>query len=668
MKKKLIFISQSAVGDTNERVNPSGLLCYHSLMNYAFKDERISKSLETVYLNFPGMITEKNRVDLPYIFGDVPLKEKYEQCLAAAEKILSYSPDIVAVSMYMWNRLSLISIMKYIRQINDKVTIIVGGPETHGINIARVLLEEVEAIDYIISGEGEIAFQRLLQYLLFNEGKLEDVPFAAFRKNEKIITSGNREIVTNLDEIPSPILSLSDDDLLLLAENNFMTIETSRGCVNKCAYCNFFRGVKGIRCQSFDRVKEEIDLLKKNNIHELELADANFIANRKRAIMILEYIYETFPDCRLYPSMSLDMVSEQLVEILNKMLKSGQIPILEVGLQSSNLEVLNLCNRRMNFNKTERVAGDFETGIHSIIMVDVLLGLPGDTLDTFIESLDYANDKIIKENMGTLGIYLVTILAGSTYREKAEDLGIVYMQEPPYAVLKTRSMSSDDMKCGKIIIANMELVSPFNSFCKINGIKAEGMYRRIYGGDYFAYTKDNGHDELLLNYRHVYEKLHDIIYDDSEFQGFIEEAKECVDFFYLANFSIHSAIDHQYLLLPTLVSCDKEKSDIYEKIKTTGRDGMNDDWSDMVYIYRFKYGKEIRVLLEKGRDYLPQPVMIGIDEEDENEFYFLLHSKGKVLISKKIYQGLNMKKHRYDPVMSISSPASPDTHRPSCSE
>ena len=139
-------------------------MAYNLLKNYAFKDDRLKETCEFIHKNLPGFIKKESRMS-PYT-AFVPVTSEYQQHLEEAEKILSHSPDIIALSMYMWNRQSLLTIISFIRQIDKNVLIVIGGPETYGISTAKKLLKDNSAIDFVISGEGEIAFQQLLYYNL----------------------------------------------------------------------------------------------------------------------------------------------------------------------------------------------------------------------------------------------------------------------------------------------------------------------------------------------------------------------------------------------------------------------------------------------------------------------------------------------------------------------
>ncbi len=115
---------------------------------------------------------------------------------------------------------------------------------------------------------------------------------------------------------------------------------------------------------------------------------------------------------------------------------------MEIGLQSTNEKALRNINRPF-----EREA--FIHGVRLLrssgvrVMTDIMVGLPGDTLDDVKRSIDFV---LAQDLCDDLSLYPLSILPGTKLRHKAHQFGIEYQHEPPYLVTKTPDMDCDDIR------------------------------------------------------------------------------------------------------------------------------------------------------------------------------------------------------------------------------
>ena len=85
------------------------------------------------------------------------------------------------------------------------------------------------------------------------EMSIEDVDGITYRQDGKIIRNKTRELLKDLDLIPSPYENLDVKEY----ENRIVYYETSRGCPFNCQYC-LSSAIKGLRYFSIDRVKRDL--------------------------------------------------------------------------------------------------------------------------------------------------------------------------------------------------------------------------------------------------------------------------------------------------------------------------------------------------------------------------------------------------------------------------
>lgn len=82
------------------------------------------------------------------------LREKTDKVLARID-----NPSVVAFSTYIWNFNYNKTLAALIKKKYPECTAFFGG---HHISPGGKLLEECEEIDYLLHGEGEIIFRRLI--------------------------------------------------------------------------------------------------------------------------------------------------------------------------------------------------------------------------------------------------------------------------------------------------------------------------------------------------------------------------------------------------------------------------------------------------------------------------------------------------------------------------
>jgi len=131
----------------------------------------------------------------------------------------------------------------------------------------------------------------------------------------------------------------------------------------------------------------------------------------------------------------------------------------KVGLQSTNPEVLANIRHRHNekiFTRSIRLLQDEGIPVH----LQLIAGLPGDTLDGLKRSVDFA----IRLNPDHLSCYTPLLLSGSYLHSKRHELSIKYDERPPHRIFSHYSLSYDGMlECLEFAY---ELCAEYNSLSK----------------------------------------------------------------------------------------------------------------------------------------------------------------------------------------------------------
>ena len=124
-------------------------------------------------------------------------------------------------------------------------------------------------VDFVVIGEGEITLKELLSKMENGESDFRNVDGLAFKEDEKIIRTGARQIVKELDSFPMPawdLVDISSYRKLWLENHGYfsLNIATTRGCPFKCNWCA--KPIYGNRynSRSPQKVAEEIKYLISN--------------------------------------------------------------------------------------------------------------------------------------------------------------------------------------------------------------------------------------------------------------------------------------------------------------------------------------------------------------------------------------------------------------------
>lgn len=179
-----------------------------------------------------------------------------------AEDILKKHPDIVGFSCLTPAFNTVIEIISFLHSYSFSGKIILGN--VHSSYFHRELLANRTA-DYIIHGEGEETISELIDSVFNSSGKnLKDIPGLSFLEDNKVIFTGFRPQISDLDKIPYPSWHLLDFKNYpgepILARNNFiLPVTGSRGCNHNCFYCaqNYLQ--KKVVSRNIIKVVDEIE-------------------------------------------------------------------------------------------------------------------------------------------------------------------------------------------------------------------------------------------------------------------------------------------------------------------------------------------------------------------------------------------------------------------------
>ena len=358
---------------------------------------------------------------------------------AVAGRVIDAAPDILSVSCYIWNIVFVQRLLPLLRAALPRCVFVLGGPEVSFC--AGEVLARIPEADYVLCGEGEFPFARLVD-VLSGFGLAIAVPGLCFR------VPGGCELhepFQHPEMQPSPY----DGEYLRSLNGRIAYLETSRGCPYACAFCLSGRDEDGLRRAPLERVFEEILLLANSGSRTIKLVDRTFNADRRRALKILRFIAGEY-GARIPKGVSFhfevagDLLDGPLLELV-----AGAPEGLfrfEIGLQSMDEHTLHLVRRKTDMaHLTRQVSKLIDSG-RAHVHLDLIAGLPGEGLAEFARGFDAA--YALRPHALQLGF--LKLLHGSAMREEPDTYPCRFDENPPYEVRETPWLSAEDLRTLKL--------------------------------------------------------------------------------------------------------------------------------------------------------------------------------------------------------------------------
>ncbi len=365
------------------------------------------------------------------------------------EGIIEEKPDVVAFSCYIWNMEFVNRLAELIKLVDPNIEILYGGPEVS--YEGKEFLENHEG-EYVIVGEGEKTFREFVLYKL-GEGKIEDIKGLNYKRAGKVFENPKRPEM-DMNELVFPYTYEED------INNKIVYYEASRGCPFKCKYC-LSSVMHGVRFLDVERVKKELKYFMERGLKLVKFVDRTFNCNREYTVELLKYLSEQDTETRFHFEVAADLLTEEQIEILNNAPK-GRFQ-LEVGVQTTNNEVLHNINRYITYENIKEKVLKVAAGKNVMQHLDLIAGLPGEDLESFKKSFNDVH--AIRPDEIQLGF--LKLLKGSSMREEAEKWGIVYSPYAPYEIIRSKDISYEELLLLKKVEA---MVDKYYNSCKFNNV------------------------------------------------------------------------------------------------------------------------------------------------------------------------------------------------------
>ena len=343
------------------------------------------------------------------------------------QKILREQPDVILYSVYIWNWSQIETLGRYIKKAFPEIKQYMGGPEVTYDSIKR--MEEATWIDGILRGEGEDSFDDFLAYLA-GEATAEKVAGLVYRSGDKILANPMKGPLL-MEGLPA---GYNEEDL----NHRIVYYESMRGCPYHCSYCLSSED-DVVRYRSAEEIKTHMGRIFRTGTKLVKFVDRSFHIRPDRTKEILRFFIDEAPEemC-IHFEMNLEHMTSDVAELINEA-PAGRFQI-EAGIQSVNPEVNRRIHRSTNLEKMKQAMDMIDRDkVH--IHVDLIVGLPGEDMESFLRGFD----QVVPLGAKKIQIGFLKLLRGTELRRRAEEFHIVYDDRPPYEVIRTDVLSGSDV-------------------------------------------------------------------------------------------------------------------------------------------------------------------------------------------------------------------------------
>ncbi|MEE9258921.1 MAG: DUF4080 domain-containing protein [Nitrospinaceae bacterium] len=330
-----------------------------------------------------------------------------------AAGILEQRPDVLGVSIYIWNRAQSFELIDRLKKQDPSLSIVVGGPEVSFDPLSD---------DYIlISGEGEKKWVEFLEYQKLGETP----PPEALERWSSFGT-----------DLPDLITAYDEEDLPEL-QNRIAYLETSRGCPYLCSFCLSALD-QTVRYFDDEAVRRQIKLLIDGGTRQIKFIDRTFNLKPGRMAEWIGWL-SRFEGVSFHFEVVGDLLTPELMDCLDSVPK-GMFQF-EIGIQTTQDEPQRLIQRKQDneklFATVKRLVRKNRVHIHS----DLIFGLPGENLEQSLQSFT----EVCRLRPHELQLGFLKFLPGAPIRKLIDSHEYRFQSGPPYEILSSRDLSAAEV-------------------------------------------------------------------------------------------------------------------------------------------------------------------------------------------------------------------------------
>lgn len=263
--------------------------------------------------------------------------------------------DVCGITAMTFTLIDVVLTCRAVREVAPRAKIVLGGPHVHLFPDETIRLPEV---DFLMQGEGEIAFKALLDALA-EPALWAEVPGLVYQDGAgKTVNNGIAPSTEDLDSLGFPARHLLDVSMytsLLGRDNTITTMFTSRGCPFRCTFCDrpFSPVLSGFRWRSPEHIADEIESCIALGINEAFIYDDTFTVRKDRVHALADELIRRKLDFRWDVRAHVNTINPDL---LKHMAEAG-CDRIHYGVESGNDRMLRVIRKNTDVERIKRAVG-----------------------------------------------------------------------------------------------------------------------------------------------------------------------------------------------------------------------------------------------------------------------------------------------------------------------
>ncbi|HKG06437.1 MAG TPA: RiPP maturation radical SAM C-methyltransferase, partial [Pedobacter sp.] len=258
--------------------------------------------------------------------------------------ILTDNPKIIGFTSTFHQTCSSLALAKLLKQ-QTNAPIIFGGANCEG-QMGSAILANFDFIDYVCSGEGDIAFPAFVRNFIDNSSPVEKINGIISRHSDELRVHMTSPVM-EMNSLPYPnfedFFAELDKDMNIKKSEPILSVETSRGCwwgeKFQCTFCGLNGSTMKYRSKSTIRAVEEIEFLSKQyKIQTFQVVDN--ILDLKYFEEFFPMLFEKVPGLNLFYEAKSNLSKKQL-----QILKRAGVSAIQPGIESFSTPILKLMKK-----------------------------------------------------------------------------------------------------------------------------------------------------------------------------------------------------------------------------------------------------------------------------------------------------------------------------------
>jgi len=305
-------------------------------------------------------------------------------------EVKKFNPQLLVMETTTATIYNDVKFLEKLKKRLQKIKAVLVG--THVSALPEETLRLSDSINFIARREYDYTILDLADTLEKNKD-IKNVDGISYRKGRKIIHNKDREFIQDLDELPfvskiyKKFLDVRDYRYSL-AQHPMIQVWSSRGCPNRCTFCQIPQVFmnRTFRSRSPENFVDELEWIKNNlpEIKEIFIEDDTFTIDKKRVKKICDLIKKR----NLEITWSANVRADLTYDLMKKMKDAG-CRMLIVGYESGNQKILNNIKKGITLEMGKKFTKDAKK-IGLKIFGCFMIGLPGDTKKTVEETFKFA--------------------------------------------------------------------------------------------------------------------------------------------------------------------------------------------------------------------------------------------------------------------------------------